>query len=88
MVEEVKKAVASLGHVHFGMTEDEKRSQVFRRSIYFVKDIRKGEVITSEHIRVIRPGLGLAPKFYDTLLGRSVRADIKRGTAAGWNLLT
>jgi len=88
MVEEVKKAVASLGHVHFGMTEDEKRSQVFRRSIYFVKDVRKGEVITSEHIRVIRPGLGLAPKFYDNLLGRSVRADIKRGTAAGWDLLT
>lgn len=65
----------------------EKDNAKFRRSIYFVKDVEAGEIITSEHIRRIRPGFGLEPKYYDDLIGKRALLDITRGTAASWELL-
>lgn len=87
MINEVNVAVSSLGKVHYGLTEDEKRSSVFRRSIYFVKDIQEGQKITCDDIRIIRPGLGLFPKFYDEVLGKTVKMNCKRGTPVKMELL-
>ncbi len=70
----------SLGSVDYGLKSSEQANVKFRRSLYFVKDIKKGEVITKEHIRSIRPGFGLAPKFYEKVLGKTARLDIVRGT--------
>lgn len=84
LVEETQRAYQALGRVHYGPTESEKKSLVYRRSLYFVKDMAAGEVITEECIRSIRPGYGLPPKYYDMLLGKRVNQAVERGTAVSW----
>ena len=54
---------------------------------YFIKDIKSGEIIKPDHIRRIRPGFGLAPKFEKQIIGKTVKQDIKRGTASSWELI-
>ncbi|MCZ2443323.1 MAG: pseudaminic acid synthase [Flavobacteriales bacterium] len=76
------------GRISFKRQAVEQASTHFRRSIYFVKDMKAGTVIGKEHIRRIRPGFGLAPKYYDELIGRTVKKDIERGTATSWALLS
>ncbi|CUB02893.1 pseudaminic acid synthase [Marinomonas fungiae] len=78
----------ALGQVNYSLTEAEKPNIKFRRSLYIVKDIKAGETITSEHVRSIRPGYGLAPKHLYQILGTTALCDIKRGTALDWNLIT
>ena len=75
-----KTAWGSLGQVDYGRKSSEQANVKFRRSLYFVKDIKEGEVITSEHVKSIRPGNGLAPKFYEQILGKTVKLDVVRGT--------
>ena len=87
LVEESKHAWQSLGKVQFGPTESEKASLSGRRSIYLSKDMQAGEELTSENMKIIRPNGGLAPKFYDTMLGRKIKIDIKRGTPLSWDLI-
>ena len=84
---ESKRAWQSLGRVSFGPNSSEKKSLQFRRSIYVVKDIKRGEVLSHENVRVIRPGFGLPPKYIDDVLGRRFNCDIKRGTPLQLNLL-
>ena len=87
LVEETKRAWESLGRVTYGPTEAERESLIFRRSIYVAKNIKDGELFTKENIRVVRPGLGLAPKYYETILGRSTSADLKKGTPLNWEMI-
>ena len=87
LVEETKRAWESLGQVSYGPTEAERKSLIFRRSIYVAKDIKAGEIFTKENIRVVRPGLGLAPKYYETILGRSTSAHLKKITPVNWELI-
>lgn len=87
LVEETQKAQLALGHISYGPTEKEKASLQFRRSLYVVKDIEAGEILTKENVRAIRPGLGLPPKYYDLVLGRTAKTDIARGTALSLDLL-
>jgi pseudaminic acid synthase len=87
LVVETERAWQALGQVSYGITEAEKSSLVFRRSIYIAQDMKAGDVLTPHNLRCVRPGMGLPPKFYDTLLGRSVNQDVKKGTAMSWNLL-
>lgn len=87
LVVETERAWQSLGRVSYGPTEVEKKSLVFRRSIYVSQDIRAGEVLTRDNLRCVRPGLGLPPKYYDILLGRRVQREIKKGTPMSWDLL-
>ena len=75
-----KTAWESLGQVDYGRKSSEQANVKFRRSLYFVKDIKEGEVITTEHVKSIRPGNGLAPKFYEQILGKTVKLDVVRGT--------
>ena len=87
LVQEAERAWQALGQISFGATEAEKKSLVFRRSLYIVKDLKAGDVLTSDNVRAIRPGLGLAIKYLDVVLGKSVNQDIKRGTAISWDFL-
>jgi pseudaminic acid synthase len=87
LVVETKQASQALGQVSYGPTEAEKKSLQFRRSLYVVKDMKAGEVLTMENMRSIRPGLGLPTKYLQVLLGKAVKRDVKRGTAIEWQLL-
>lgn len=87
LVRECKTAYEALGEISYGVTEQEKKSLVFRRSLYIVEDMKKGEILTEKNLRSIRPGLGLPPKYYETLLGKAVNKEVKRGTAMNWDLV-
>lgn len=80
MVEGVRQAEDALGQVVYGATGKQKESLVFRRSLFIVQDIKKGEVFTSENIRSIRPGHGISPKHLDEVLGRKAAQDLSAGT--------
>jgi N-acetylneuraminate synthase len=82
-----KTAWSALGKVDYGQKSSEQGNVKFRRSLYFVKEIKKGEIITNEHIRSIRPGYGLAPKYLDELIGKTVSKDIERGTPVSYNVV-
>lgn len=79
LVIETERAWQSLGKVQYGVQESEKKSLLFKRSIYVVKDIQAGEKFTEENIRVIRPGNGMAPKYYEGLLGKVANNDLRKG---------
>lgn len=87
LVEESERAFLSLGMVKYGILEDEKKSKAFKRSIYVIEDIKAGELFTEKNIRIIRPGLGLSPKYFDELIGKKAGRDIIRGTALSFELL-
>lgn len=87
LVVETERAWQALGKVTYGPTEAEKNSLAFRRSIYIAHDVMEGDVLTRENLRCIRPGLGLAPKHYESLLGQRVRQAAKAGTPMRWELL-
>ena len=87
LVAETERAWRALGQVAYGPTESEKKSLQFRRSLYVVKDLKAGDVLTRENVRAIRPGLGLPPKHLADLLGRRVTQDVRRGTALHWELV-
>ena len=86
LVRETERAWQALGQVRYGATEKEKASLKYRRSLYVAADMRAGETFTSENLRVIRPGLGLPPKYYDIVLGKQVKRDVKKGTPVTWDL--
>lgn len=77
----------AIGGMEFQRQNSEEGSKIFRRSLYVVKDIKAGEVLTPENLRRIRPGRGLPPKHYESLLGRVVACDIRRGTALQYSHL-
>jgi pseudaminic acid synthase len=79
LVIETERAWQSLGIVQYGVQESEKKSLLFKRSIYVVKDIKAGDVLTEENIRVIRPGDGLAPKYFEQIIGKIAKHDLFRG---------
>lgn len=87
LVVESERAWQALGRVSYGATEAEEKSRVYRRSLYIVRDLKAGDVLTSDNLRIIRPGFGLAPKYYDVLLGKRVNRDLAMGTALQWNYL-
>ena len=87
LVLETKRAWQALGRISYGPTEAEKKSLQFRRSLYLVTDLKAGDVLTRENVRAIRPGLGLPPKYLEQILGKTIKQDVKRGTALGWGML-
>jgi len=87
LVVETERAWQALGKVIYGPTEAEVKSIQFRRSLYVVKDLKAGDVLTRKNVRAIRPCLGLPTKYMTKVLGKTVKQDVKRGTALGWELL-
>ena len=88
LVIETERAWQSLGKVTYGPTEAEKESLTFRRSLYISKDMKKGDVLDEENLRIVRPGLGLPPKYYEMVLGRKVNRDMKKGTPVEWDIFS
>jgi pseudaminic acid synthase len=84
---DARTAWEAIGRVDYGRKNSETGNVVFRRSLYAVADIARGDVLTTDNVRSIRPGYGLAPKQLDAVLGRRAARDIPRGTALDWDYL-
>lgn len=87
LVVETERAWQALGEIKYGPGKKELKSRELRRSLYVAEDIKKGETFDEKNLRVIRPGLGLLPKYYDRLLGKKVNNDYKKGTPVSWDML-
>jgi pseudaminic acid synthase len=87
MVEAIRTVEKALGKVHYGVSEREMQSRIFRRSLFVVKDMKAGEMFTEENVRSIRPGYGLPPKFLKYIIGRRATQNIKMGTPLTWDLV-
>ncbi len=87
LVEETARARQALGKISYGVSEKEKKSLQFRRSLYVGTDMKAGEEFTPENLRDIRPGYGLSPKYYDVILGKRVSRDVSKGTPVSWELI-
>jgi len=85
MVEAVRTAEKALGEVHFGLSASEANSRIFRRSLFVVQDVRRGEMLTAANVRSIRPGHGLHPRHLHDVLGRTAARDLDRGTPLSWD---
>ncbi|MCG9912318.1 MAG: pseudaminic acid synthase [Flavobacteriales bacterium] len=85
LVIETERAWQSIGKVSYNPTEKELKSLQFKRSIYFSEDLKQGDIITRKNIKVIRPALGVKPKYYEEILGKKVTRDISKGTPVQWD---
>jgi N-acetylneuraminate synthase len=87
LVDESCKVFSGLGTIRYGVFDDEINSLTYKRSVYIVEDMKTGDVFTDKNIRIIRPGLGIAPSFYDVVLGKHINCNVKKGTALTFNLI-
>jgi N-acetylneuraminate synthase len=87
MVDSVRIAEKALGEVHFGLSDKEEASRVFRRSLFVVQDVKRGETFTTVNVRSIRPGYGLHTRHLREVLGCTAVRDIARGTPLSWDLI-
>jgi len=86
LCEDAKNSWLALGMPGFERQKSEVLSNIFRRSIYFVRDVSAGSIITRDDIRSIRPGSGLPPKHLDELIGKKLRHSVKKGFATNWEV--
>ncbi len=87
LVQETTRAWQAIGEPCYGGGEAEQGSRRFRRSLYIVEDMRAGDILGPRNLRAIRPGFGLLPQYYETVLGMAVTRDVARGTALTWELV-
>lgn len=87
LVKAVRETEKMIGQAQYGVAKQEAKSIVVRRSLFAVKDIKKGELLSRENIRSIRPGYGLLPQYLSKVLGKKAKMNIKRGTPLQWNLI-
>lgn len=87
MVKAIRDTEKLLGKVDYSMNDKKKKSRQFARSLYIVKDVKKGDIITNENIKSIRPGFGLHPKYLKKILGKKFRKNLEKGTALKWEHL-
>ncbi len=80
LVNDVRIVESSLGREFYGLTQEQKRSRVFRRSLFVTKDIKKGDLFTEENVKSIRPAYGLDPKYFKRIIGKKAKKGIRRGT--------
>jgi len=86
LVTESERAWEALGEINYGATAAEQKSLQFRRSLYITKDLVAGNILSTENVRAIRPGLGLSTKYLQVILGKEIKQSVKRGTALSWDL--
>jgi pseudaminic acid synthase len=88
LVSSIRNVEQAIGNISYEISNKTKNNRErFGRSLYFVEDIKKGELITNINMRSIRPGFGLSPKYYDDVLGKRALVDIEKATAVTWNLI-
>lgn len=87
LVVETERAWQSLGQVKYGPTDAEKKSLIFRRSLYIAQNMNEGDVFTAENLRIVRPGRGLHPRYYEAFLGKRARKNLKKGEPVEWTML-
>ncbi|MCI9175130.1 MAG: pseudaminic acid synthase [Lachnospiraceae bacterium] len=87
MVSQIRRIEKALGTVTYDLNQKQEESRLMSRSLFAVKDIRQGETLTAENIRSIRPGTGLHTKYYEDILGKTAREDLKKGTPLDWALI-
>jgi pseudaminic acid synthase len=87
MANGIRNIEKAMGMVHYGPGDAEKKSKAFRRSIFSIKDIAKGELLTEENVRSIRPGYGLHPRHLKEIMGCAAQKDISRGTPLSWDMV-
>lgn len=87
MVDKIRDLEKALGKVTYELTDKQKKSREHSRSLFVVKDIKKGETFTDDNVKSIRPGFGLATKYIRNVIGKSARIDIKKGTPMDWSLI-
>ncbi len=87
MVNEIRQVELALGSVNFEITGKTKNSRTFARSLFVVKDISAGEFFTEENVRSIRPAMGIAPKYFNEIIGKKAARNIERGTPLSWDLI-
>lgn len=84
---EIERAWQGLGRVNYGGTAAEAKSRAFRRTLYIATDMKAGDRLDATSLRIVRPGFGLPPKYYETLLGKQVSRDVPAGTPLSWDLI-
>ena len=87
LVENIRVTERVLGKIYYGLTKQEKKSQIFRRSLFVVENMKAGEAFDEKNVRSIRPGYGLAPKYLKIIIGKTTKKDIKKGTPLSWKLI-
>lgn len=87
MVDKIRDLEKALGKVTYELTDKQKKSREHSRSLFVVKDIKKGETFTDDNVKSIRPGFGLATKYIRNVIGKSARINIKKGTPMDWSLI-
>ena len=84
---ETERAWQALGKVSYGGTPAEDKSRAFRRTLYIAADMKAGDRLSNENLRIVRPGFGMAPKYFETMLGKRINQDAPAGTPLSWDLL-
>lgn len=87
LVTETHRAWQALGQIQYGVQRAEEPSRLYKRSLYVAKDVAAGEIFTKENLRVVRPGDGLPPRYYELLLGKPARQALAAGTPLTWEAL-
>jgi pseudaminic acid synthase len=87
MVDSVRTVEKTLGNIHYDGVNSESKSKKFRRSLFIVKDIKKGELFTEDNIRSIRPSNGLHTRYYNEIIGKYARFDLEKGTPLSWEII-
>jgi N-acetylneuraminate synthase len=87
MVEAIRVAEKAIGRITYGVSADEAKSRVFRRSLFVIEDMKSGDVFNEQNVRSIRPGHGLHTRYLTQVLGRYASRDIPRGTPLAWDLI-
>lgn len=85
---ETERAWQSLGSIRYGMQDAEEKSIMFRRSLYISEHVNAGEVLSGKNVRIIRPGFGLPPKYYETIIGKRINQNASPGTPISWDMLS
>ena len=87
MVEEVNRAWHALGKVTYSPTEEDLKSIPYRRSLYISQDLKKGDILSTENLKAVRPGRGLPTKYFETAIGKALKMDAPKGTPLTWDLI-
>ena len=87
LVIESERAFLAMGQVQYGVQKAEEKSKAFKRSIYISKDLKAGDQLTMDNLKIIRPGNGLETRYLDMVLGRKLQKDVRAGTPLTWEII-